>query len=207
MDRAGIPRNAGKHIDVGFGDRLAEAGRHAERNIFEESPLHAARVILSSPVISPSKWRALMNLDRAGFERAHIDLNYAQSEGLQAGVRRVVAEAEADVRAGKVLLVLSDRHIAPGKLPIHAALAVGAVHHHLVELGLRCDCNILVETATARDPHHYAVLVGFGASAVYPFLAYEVLGDLIRTGEVLGDLYEVFKHYRKGIAKGLLKIL
>ncbi|HEX5843455.1 MAG TPA: glutamate synthase large subunit, partial [Pseudomonas sp.] len=59
----------------------------------------------------------------------------------------------------------------------------------------------------ARDPHHYAVLLGFGASAVYPFLAYEVLGDLIRTGEVLGDLYEVFKHYRKGISKGLLKIL
>lgn len=72
---------------------------------------------------------------------------------------------------------------------------------------MRCDSNILVETATARDPHHFAVLVGFGASAVYPFLAYEVLGDLIRTGEVLGDLYEVFKNYRKGITKGLLKIL
>ncbi|MCZ7176389.1 hypothetical protein NK362_25975, partial [Salmonella enterica] len=55
--------------------------------------------------------------------------------------------------------------------------------------------------------HHFAVLIGFGASAVYPFLAYEVLGDLIRTGEVLGDLYEVFKNYRKGITKGLLKIL
>ena len=64
-----------------------------------------------------------------------------------------------------------------------------------------------METATARDPHHFAVLIGFGASAVYPFLAYEVLGDLIRTGEVLGDLYEVFKNYRKGITKGLLKIL
>ncbi len=55
-----------------------------------------------------------------------------------------------------------------------------------------------METATARDPHHFAVLIGFGASAVYPFLAYEVLADLIRTGEVLGDLYEVFKYYRKG---------
>ena len=72
---------------------------------------------------------------------------------------------------------------------------------------LRCSCNILVETATARDPHHFAVLIGFGATAVYPFLAYEVLGDLIRTGEVLGDLYEVFKHYRKGISKGLMKII
>lgn len=90
---------------------------------------------------------------------------------------------------------------------MHASLAVGAVHHRLTEQGLRCDSNILVETATARDPHHFAVLLGFGASAVYPYLAYEVLADLIRTGEVLGDLDEVFKYYRKGISKGLLKIL
>ncbi|PAU53012.1 glutamate synthase large subunit [Pseudomonas indica] len=179
----------------------------AERNIFSESPEHATRVILSSPVISPAKWRALMTMDRPGFERYVIDMNYDESVGLEAAVRNMADQAEEAVRSGKVLLVLSDRHIAPGKLPAHAALVTGAVHHRLVEKGLRCDCNILVETATARDPHHYAVLVGFGASAVYPFLAYEVLGDLIRTGEVLGDLFEVFKHYRKGITKGLLKIL
>ncbi|WP_236207370.1 glutamate synthase large subunit [Pseudomonas tohonis] len=179
----------------------------AERNIFSESREHATRVILSSPVISPAKWRALMSLDREGFERQVIDLNYDESIGLEAAVRNIADQAEEAVRSGKVLLVLSDRHIGPGKLPAHASLAVGAVHHRLTEQGLRCDCNILVETATARDPHHFAVLVGFGASAVYPYLAYEVLADLIRTGEVLGDLYEVFKHYRKGISKGLLKIL
>ncbi|MGA4635578.1 MULTISPECIES: glutamate synthase large subunit [Pseudomonas] len=179
----------------------------AERNIFSESREHATRVILSSPVISPAKWRALMSLDREGFERQVIDLNYDESVGLEAAVRNIADQAEEAVRSGKVLLVLTDRHIAPGKLPAHASLAVGAVHHRLTEKGLRCDCNILVETATARDPHHFAVLVGFGASAVYPYLAYEVLADLIRTGEVLGDLYEVFKHYRKGISKGLLKIL
>jgi glutamate synthase (NADPH/NADH) large chain len=179
----------------------------AERNIFEESPEHAVRVILSSPVISPAKWRALMNLDRPGFERHLIDMNYDESMGLEAAVRNMADQAEEAVRAGKVLLVLSDRNIAPGKLPAHASLVTGAIHHRLTEKGLRCDCNILVETATARDPHHYAVLLGFGASAVYPYLAYEVLGDLIRTGEVLGDLYEVFKSYRKGISKGLLKIL
>ncbi|MDZ4301417.1 MAG: glutamate synthase large subunit, partial [Pseudomonas sp.] len=143
------------------------------------------------------KWRALMNLDRPGFERQLIDMNYDESLGLEAAVRNMADQAEEAVRAGKVLLVLSDRHIAPGKLPAHASLVTGAIHHRLTEKGLRCDCNILVETATARDPHHYAVLLGFGASAVYPFLAYEVLGDL----------YEVFKHYRKGISKGLLKIL
>jgi len=179
----------------------------AERNIFQESPEHASRVILSSPVISPAKWRSLMNLEREGFDRQLIDLNYEQSIGLEAAIRNIADQAEEAVRAGKTQLVLSDRYIAPGKLPVHASLAVGAVHHRLTEQGLRCDSNILVETATARDPHHFAVLLGFGASAVYPYLAYEVLADLIRTGEVLGDLDEVFKYYRKGISKGLLKIL
>ncbi|MGE7990378.1 glutamate synthase large subunit [Pseudomonas sp. NPDC089554] len=179
----------------------------AERNIFQESPEHASRVILSSPVISPAKWRSLMNLDRPGFERQLIDLNYEESLGLEAAIRNIADQAEEAVRSGKTQLVLSDRYIAPGKLPVHASLAVGAVHHRLTEQGLRCDSNILVETATARDPHHFAVLLGFGASAVYPYLAYEVLADLIRTGEVLGDLDEVFKYYRKGISKGLLKIL
>lgn len=179
----------------------------AERNIFQESPEHASRVILSSPVISPAKWRSLMNLEREGFDRQLIDLNYEQSLGLEAAIRNIADQAEEAVRSGKTQLVLSDRYIAPGKLPVHASLAVGAVHHRLTEQGLRCDSNILVETATARDPHHFAVLLGFGASAVYPYLAYEVLADLIRTGEVLGDLDEVFKYYRKGISKGLLKIL
>ncbi len=179
----------------------------AERNVFEETADHANRAILSSPVISPAKWRTLMNLERPGFAHQRIELNAPADMPLLEAVRAIAQQAEAAVREGKTLLVLSDRFISEGKLPVHAALAVGAVHHHLIAVGLRCDCNILVETATARDPHHYAVLIGFGATAVYPYLAYEILGDLIRTGEVIGDLYEVFKSYRKGISKGLLKIL
>ena len=179
----------------------------AERNVFEETADHANRAILSSPVISPAKWRTLMNLERPGFAHQRIELNAPADMPLSEAVKAIAEQAEAAVREGKTLLVLSDRSIAEGKLPVHAALAVGAVHHHLIAVGLRCDCNILVETATARDPHHYAVLIGFGATAIYPYLAYEILGDLIRTGEVIGDLYEVFKSYRKGISKGLLKIL
>ncbi len=178
-----------------------------EHNIYEETAEHARRVILNTPVLSPAKWHALMNLEAEGFPHQVIDLNYDENLGLEAAVRAVADSAEAAVRDGKVLLVLSDRHIQPGKLPMHAALAVGAVHHRLTEKGLRCDSNLLVETATARDPHHFAVLIGFGATAVYPYLAYEVLADLIRNGQVLGDLHETFKYYRKGIAKGLLKIL
>src|SRR5690554_7363431 len=118
-----------------------------------------------------------MQLERPGFAHERIDLNFDESVPLGAAIAAITEQAEAAVRAGKTLLVLSDRAITRGKLPVHAALAVGAVHHHLVARGLRCDCNILVDTATARDPHHFAVLIGFGASAVYPYLAYEVLAE------------------------------
>ncbi len=72
------------------------------------------------------------------------------------------------MRAGKVILVLSDRHVAKERLPIHALFAIGAVHHALIDAGLRCNSNIVVDTGTARDPHHYACLIGYGATAVYP---------------------------------------
>ena len=125
----------------------------AERNIFQESPEHASRVILSSPVISPAKWRSLMNLDRPGFERQKIDLNYDESVGLEAAIRNVADQAEEAVRAGRTQIVLSDRHIAPGKLPIHASLATGAVHE---QLGLIQDAghiDALVQTWSRPSSH------------------------------------------------------
>lgn len=74
------------------------------------------------------------------------------------------------VRSGTVLLVLSDRNIAKDRLPVPAPMAVGAIQTRLVDQSLRCDANIIVETASARDPHHFAVLLGFGATAIYPYL-------------------------------------
>lgn len=178
-----------------------------EYNIYDEAPEHANRAILTSPIISPAKWQTILNMQREGFAKEIIDLNYDINTGLETAIKQIVEQAESAVRNGKSQLILTDRNIAPNKLPIHAALAVGAVQHHLIETGLRCDCNILVETATARDPHQFAVLVGFGASVVYPYLAYEVLADLVRSGDIEGDIYEIFKYYRKGISKGLKKIL
>jgi glutamate synthase (NADPH/NADH) large chain len=179
----------------------------AEQNVFEETPEHANRIILTTPVLSPAKFLKLSNNDRPGFEVARIAMSYRPEEGLQEAVRRMCDEAEKSVRDGKVLLILSDKDLTEGELPVNAMMVTGAVHHHLVERGLRCDSNIIVETGWARDPHHFAVLFGFGATAVYPYLAYQVLNDLIRTGELLMDPIEAKNNYRKGINKGLLKIL
>jgi len=178
-----------------------------ERNIFAETPEHAQRIMLSSPVISPAKWRALEQLQHPAFQPYRIDMHYAAELGLQKAIEQMADEAVAAVRSGKSLLILSDRHLRDGFLPAPAALVAGALHQRLVSTGLRCDCNLLVETATARDAHQFAVLIGLGASAVYPWLAYAILADLYQSGEQSGQMRDLFKHYRKGIAKGLLKIL
>jgi glutamate synthase (NADPH/NADH) large chain len=180
----------------------------AEQNIFEESAKHARRVILTTPVLSASKFRRLRDNKVSGFDVITIDLNYDPSKiNLKDAIAAVTDQAEKAVRDGKVIIILSDAKIEEGKLPIHASMATGAVHHRLVDTGLRCDANIIVESATVRDPHHFAVLFGFGATAVYPFIVYRVLNDLCSSGEIQIDPLDSHENYRKGINKGLMKIL
>jgi len=179
-----------------------------ERNIFGQGPEHANRVILSSPVLSQGKFNTLIKLDRPDVTVTEVDCTYdPQQKNLKQALEELVFSAEQAVRAGSTILVLSDRSIDRNRLPIHSLLATGAVHHHLIGKGLRCDANILVESASARDSHQIACLLGFGATAVYPYLAYSVLEELIRSGEVLGEPSACYKNYRKGINKGLLKIM
>ncbi|MDH5301437.1 MAG: glutamate synthase large subunit [Gammaproteobacteria bacterium] len=178
-----------------------------EKNLFEESADHAKRLLIDSPVLSQGKFAQLLELTDPDYAHEMIDLNYG-TRGLKAAIDAICEKAVAAVRAGKVILVLSDRNIEKGKLPVHALLATGAVHHRLIKEGLRCDANIVVETATARDPHQFAVLIGYGATAVYPYLAYQILDDMTRSGELQdGVVPRLASRYRKGINKGLYKIL
>ncbi|WP_306548542.1 glutamate synthase large subunit [Desulfobulbus sp.] len=179
-----------------------------QQSIFEESEQHASRVILTSPVLSTEKYRALVHLDRWGYRLCRLSLGYdPQTHNMRQAIEGLCLQAAEAVRSGCVLLLLTDQDCAPPLLPIHALLATGAVHHHLAQAGLRCNANLLVATATARDSHQIAALIGFGATAVYPYLSYAVLADLCRSGELdlAPDL--AIKQYRKGIKKGLLKII
>ncbi len=178
-----------------------------ERNIFAETPEHAHRLQLETPVLSEAKFTALMGQTDAAFASARVGLHYAPHEGLHGAIERVCDEAVAAVRAGAVVLVLSDRGLSAEKLPVHALLATGAVHHRLIREGLRCDANLIIETATARDPHHFAVLLGFGATAIYPYLALETLHAMQVAGTLQGASEKFASNYIKGIGKGLKKIL
>jgi len=179
-----------------------------EKNLFNEGPEHADRVILTSPVLSQGKFNTLLQLDRPGFKVRDLDASYKPDEtDLKSAIEALAERAEQAVREGATILVLSDRAIARDRLPIHSLLATGAIHHHLIRVGLRCDCNLVIETASARDSHQFACLLGFGATAIYPYLAYSVLENLIQSAELLGEPSACYKNYRKGINKGLLKIM
>ncbi len=179
-----------------------------EGNLFNESPDAAGRLVVEAPTLSETKFRNILAEHDNGFPHTVIDLNYEPRKGLKAAIEAVCDQAEAAVQSGTILLVLSDRNIERDRLPIHSLLAVGAVHHRLIRQGLRCDANIVVETATPRDPHQFAMLIANGATAVYPYLAYECLHDMLRRGEIpSGSNEHLAKAYRRGINKGLYKII
>ena len=180
-----------------------------EQNLFEETPDHAHRLVADSPVLSEVKFRELCNQTDDAFRVERMDLNYdVHTSSLEDAVRTLADRAVAAVRNGAVVLVLSDRGIDPERRPIPAALAVGAVHHALIRARLRTDANIVAETATVRDPHHFAVLLGYGATAIYPYLAYAALHGMCQSGEIPNaDPLTLAQNYRRGINKGLFKIL
>ncbi|PSU31938.1 glutamate synthase large subunit [Photobacterium lutimaris] len=179
-----------------------------EINVFCETDSHAYRVSFGSPVLLYSDLVQLLELDNQHYRNSIIDINFNPDEkDLKQAIIDICDQAERLVRSGTVLIVLSDRGINAGKLPIPAAMAVGAVQNRLVTQQLRCDANIVVETATARDPHQFAVLLGFGATAVYPYLAYETLGQLVDSNAITKPYREVMLNFRNGINKGLYKIM
>ena len=179
-----------------------------ERNVFVESAEHAERISLTSPVLSQAKFQTIVELSEAGLRSTVIDATYDPGKSnLRETVEALCSSAEAAIREGFQVLVLSDRQIAETRVPIHSLLVTGAVHHHLIRVGLRSECNLVIESGSARDSHHVACLLGFGATAIYPYVAYSVIEDLLARNELLGDPQVCQKNFRKGINKGLLKIM
>ncbi|WP_313222873.1 glutamate synthase large subunit [Pseudoxanthomonas mexicana] len=182
-----------------------------ETNIFHAGPETVNHIILNSPVLSQRKLRQIVKMAPYDQKHRYIDLSYHPAEGMKGAIERISAEVAQAAREGMVMVVLSDRRPQQGRPMVHALLATGAVHHHLCREGLRCDVNLIVETGTARDPHHIACLIGVGATAVYPYLAYQTLFDLGRRGILQikkgGEQTQIGRSYRKGIYKGLSKII
>ena len=182
-----------------------------ETNIFHAGPETVNHVILNSPVLSQRKLRQLLKMEQYVQANRLLDLSHSEDEGLVPRIERICAEAEQAARDGMVMLLLSDRYPVAGRPMVHALLATSAIHHHLSRLGLRCDVNLIVETGTARDPHHMALparLRRHGGVSV------PGLPDPVRPGpsrhpqaQQGGEQSQIGRRYRKGVYKGLSKII
>ena len=180
-----------------------------EHNVFHETASHAYRVLLPWPVLNYVKYQTLLGLDQRYYRNVRFSLNYDPRSHTTCKKRWVhlVEYCVSAVKGGATIIVLSDRDISRNRLPIPAPLAVGAVHQGLLKASERPNANIIIETGSARDPHQYAVLLGLGATAIYPYLAFQSINQQQETGALDGDPIQLRKNYRRGIRKGLLKIL
>ncbi|WP_221796056.1 glutamate synthase large subunit [Aquisediminimonas sediminicola] len=168
------------------------------------------RLEVSQPILTNAALAKIRNINElldGAFRTTTIDITWAEEEGLKAAIDRICAEATDAVLADRNILILSDRAVAADRLPIPAALATAAVHHHLIRQGLRMQTGLVVETGEAREVHHFCVLAGYGAEAINPWMAFETLEDIRVRQQLPLSTYDVQKNYIKAVGKGMLKVM
>ena len=207
-----------------------------KRNFLKETPEHAKRLQIDSPILLPHQFEAILRQeefkvalvpftfpkersysivelqDMAGERRISemiMDALYEEVEivDFRIGIETIQRRAEEAVRNGAQILVLTDRHMSKYRIALPSLLAVSAVMKHLAKQGLSQKVSIVVETGEARDTHQIACLIGYGASAVYPYLAYETLKELCEKGGVEKSYEEAISNYKTALEQGLLKIM
>ncbi len=182
-----------------------------ERNLLDETPEHCQRLHLSSPILTNEQLEYIRGLDRPGLKAATISTLFSVHEGLggfEQALDRVCGEAVRLVREGVTLLVLSDRGVNRERTPLPSLLVTGAVHHHLVREQMRTQCGLVVESGEPREVMHFALLAGYGAGAVNPYLAFESIDELVLKGGFgHRDYAKARKQYIKAVEKGLLKTM
>src|SRR5690554_2964963 len=180
------------------------------QNVLENMPEMSPIVKLKSPVLTNTQFDILLNLRYKGFSTAVIPMLFDPgkgSEGLKSALQELCKSVEKAVDEGKNYIVLSDRGVNVDNAPIPSLLATSAVHLYLVEKRKRMQIDIIVESAEPREVMHFALLFGFGANAVNPYMIFAVLLQQIKSGTINIDFDTAKKNYIKSINKGLLKVL
>ncbi len=180
-------------------------------NVLEETPQHTNQIHISQPVLMNSDLEKLKHLPAHGFDYSivrSVFLADGKPGRLEESLNRICCEAEKAIRSGKKIIVISDKKISPEYAPIPSLLAIGAVHHYLVEKRMRTLAGLLVEAGDVWEVHHFATIIGYGASAINPYMAFETIHALNQQA-ALGNITdeEAYKNYQKAIGNGLLKVM
>lgn len=179
-------------------------------NLMEPTSELCKMVELKRPILTNQELDILCNLRYKGFNTRKLAMTFPVKEGsagMEKAINRLCEEAEKAVDEGCNYIVLSDRGVDACNAPIPSLLATSAVHHHLIDKKKRVQTALVVETADAREVMHFALLSGYGASAVNPYLAFAVINEVIKNREVQLDYQTAEKNYIKAIDKGMLKVM
>jgi glutamate synthase (NADPH/NADH) large chain len=181
-----------------------------QQNLLETSPDHVKMVRFRNPVISNTYFQIVKNLRYKGFSAANLMLHFDAgkgAEGLQDAVEQLCKDAEKAVDEGKNYIILSDRGISENVAPIPCLMAVSAVHHHLIKKRKRMQIDIVVESAEPREVMHFALLFGYGASIINPYMSLAVIDKLIKDKAIQLDYQKAEENYIHAVNKGILKIM
>lgn len=178
-------------------------------NILEEVPSHAHKLELKEPILTNEDFKKLKNININGFSTKEISLlfNPKQERNFIRALNRVTKEAKEAAKAGYSFIFLSDRGVNKKYAALPSLIASGAVHHFLIDSELRTQVNLLIECADAREIEHFALLLGYGADCVNPYLAFETIKYLKKKNEIEIELKDALSNYKNAINKGILKIL
>jgi len=182
----------------------------AERNLLAETPEHARQLVIDDPILDDEDLERLRRVDTGVFRSETIDITWPAAEGwegLEPALDRCCAEADAALARGANILILSDRAASAERVPIPSLLATGAIHHHLVRARTRLQAGLVVESGEPRSVQSVAVLVGYGAAAVNPYLMLATLDQLCDEGVLELTREDARTRARKAISKGLLKAI
>ncbi len=183
----------------------------ARPNPLEQGPAPKRMLLTTSPLLLPQEFSAIRSLRQRDLKSATIPILFEAAKGtaaLREAVARVRDAAVKAVDAGATVLILSDRGLSDAQVPIPSLLATAAVHHHLIRTGRRMRASIVVEAGDVHEVHQFACLIGYGASAVYPYLAYQTIKALGTSGRFGGETFaQALAHYKKAIDQGVLKIV
>ncbi len=183
----------------------------AEQNLFEEDPQHCRQLKLDQPIIDNSQLAKIRHINNAAMRSVTLSMLFPVEQGgpgLDKAMAALCRRAAQVVNEGASILILSDRGVDEHLAPIPSLLATAGVHHHLIRQGLRTRCGIVAETGEAREVHHHCCLIGYGAGAVNPYLAYDTLAEMTAGGQLEGIAKQAAcQNYSKAAAKGILKVI
>ncbi len=181
-----------------------------QQNLLETSPDHVKMIRFRNPVINNTYFNIVKNLRYKGFSSSTLNLHFEVSkgtQGLQEAVGRLCSDAEKAVDEGKNYIILSDRGVDEDKAPVPSLLGVSAVHHYLIEKRKRMQIDIVVESAEPREVMHFALLFGYGASIINPYMSLAVIDRLVSEKAIQLDYQKAEENYIHAINKGLMKIM